>query len=242
MKEKAGAAMPTKARKALFPFTLTPEVTASGVPDLVREILAESERQVEEKKLQDEEAVEDFRMACDALNVWRMRMRMAEEMGGELDKKTGLIFKEMWKEIAKRREYTEDDFRSALEATSERARLPWGFTSLRLAYARTQRNPIRLLKGLLKNAPLPTTIAGIAYELSVIQGPSEPLLLPVDNLRSMLEARKLVVGGAITRLAEAGIITQTSKRYGTGRAREFKFTAEEGTDYEFVISPAQDAE
>jgi hypothetical protein len=202
-------------------------------------IIAESDRQVEDKGLKEEGLTDEFRMACDALNCWRMYLRFVEETGQEqLDAEAQQIFRDLCRRVAKRRKYPEDDFQSALGATHDRTRLPWGFNSLRLAYGRTQRNPIRLLHPDLANAPLPTTIAGIAYELTQMQRGSSPLLLPVDNLRTLLAQRKLVVGGAILRLIQSGILEQTSKRHGTGRAREFRFRGELGKDFVFVNESA----
>jgi hypothetical protein len=174
-------------------------------------------------------------MACDALNCWRMYLRMVEETGKEpLDEDTQAIFQELCRRVAKRRTYTDDDFRSALQATQERTRLPWGYNSLRLAYGKAKREPIRLLRPELQNAELPTAIASVAFHLDLMQPAGAPILLPVDALRGLLNQRKLVVGGAILRLIDAGILEQTSKRFGTGRAREFRFTAKPGRDYELV--------
>ena len=233
--------MPPTRRRSLFPFDLTPEVTARNVDDLKNALIVESDRQVADKKLKDDELVDEFRMACDALGCWRMSLRFAEEIGqGEISQEMGDLFRELCRRVSAARGYAVDDFDSALQATRDRVKLPWGFTSLRLAYNRTRRNPIRLLKPELAEAPLPTLIAGIAYELDQIRRAADPLLLPVDNLRALLEQRKLVVGGAISRLIEAGIVEPITKRYGTGRAREFRFKAKEGVD--FVLAHEEPAE
>jgi hypothetical protein len=222
-------------KKNLFPFELTSEATAGGVSDLVGAVIEESDRQVKEKNFQDEGQIDEFRMACDALNCWRMYLRFIEEMQQEaLDEETQQIFRELCRRVAKRRKYSDDDFQSALLATHERTRLPWGFNSLRLAYGRAQRNPMRLLNPELDGAALPTLLAGIAHELAQMQRGNDPILMPVDSLRAMLGQRKLVVGGAIMRLMQAGLLEQTSKRHGTGRAREFRWKGVAGKDYVFL--------
>jgi hypothetical protein len=227
--------MVTQKSKRLFPFELMPEVTVKDIRDLVREIIDESDRQVKEKALEGADLIDEFRMACDALNSWRMYLRFIEEMGRELlDEETQEIFRQMWRLLAKKRGYTPDDFQSALGATRERTRLPWGYNSLRLAYGRAQRNPVRLLQPDLADAPLPSLLTAIAYQLAQMQERGEPILMPVDSLRALLGQRKLVVGGAIGRLVQGKILQQTSKRYSIGRAREFKFIAQEGTDFELV--------
>src|SRR5258707_66352 len=133
-------------KKNLFPFELNPGVTAGGVSDLVEAVIAESNRQVEEKNFQDAVQIDEFRIACDALNCWRMNLRFIEETGQEaLDEETVQIFRELCRRVARTRKYPDDDFQSALLATHERTRLPWGFNSLRLAHGRAMRNPMRLL-------------------------------------------------------------------------------------------------
>ena len=227
--------MTTTSGNCLFPFDLTAEVTATCVSDLGTEILRESDRQVLEKNLYDAERIDEFRMACDALNAWRMFLRLLEELGQE---KPGplsqALFRELWQLVAQKRGYEQDDFQSALDATCDRARLPWGYTSLRLAFRRAKQHPIRLLHPDLADAPLPALIAGIAYQLVETQRRPGPVLLPVDKLRALLSQRKLVVCGAILRLVQARLLEQTSLGYGRGRAREFKFRGCEGADFEFV--------
>jgi len=222
-------------KKRLFPFELTLGVTAGGVSDLVDALTAESDRQVEEKAFQDAGQIDEFRMACDALNCWRMYLRFVEELQQEtLDEETQKVFRDLCRRVAQTRKYSQDDFQSALLATHERTRLPWGFNSLRLAHGRTQRNPLQLLHPDLADAPLPTVLAGIAHELTQMQRGSDPILMPVDSLRALLGQRKLVVGGAIMRLVQAGLLEQTSKRHGTGRAREFRWRGVAGKDFLFL--------
>lgn len=219
----------------LFPLELTPELTVRDVSGLVAAIIEESDRQVVEKDLKDEDLIDEFQMACDGLNSWRIHLRLIEETGQEpLGPTAAKLWRQMTRALAKQREYEPDDFQSVLMATAERARLPWGYNTLRLAYGRSLRNPIRLLHRKLAGAELPTTIAGIALQLDIIQEHKEPILLPVENLRALLSQRKLVVGGALLRLIEHGVLEQTSKRHHTGRAREFRFVGVEGKDYELV--------
>jgi hypothetical protein len=232
---RSRSAMGTKSSHRPFPFELTAEVTATCVGDLAKEILRESDRQVAEKDLYDAGLIDEFTMACDALNAWRMFLRLMEELGQEKRQpESEAIFRELCRLLAQKRGYEQDDFQSALDATSDRARLPWGYTSLRLAYRRAKQHPIRLLHPDLADSPLPTLIAGIAYHLVETQRRPGPVLLPVDKLRALLRQRKLVVGGAILRLIQAKLLEQTSQGYSRGRAREFKFGGREGTDFEFV--------
>ncbi len=164
-----------------------------------------------------------------------MYLRFIEELQQEtLDETAQQIFRDLCRRVARTRNYSEDDFQSALLATHDRTRLPWGFNSLRLAHGRAQRKPMRLLHPDLAGGALPTLLAGIAQELSQMQKGSDPILMPVDSLRAMLGQRKLVVGGAIMRLMQAGLLEQTSKRHGTGRAREFKWKGVEGKDFLFL--------
>jgi len=50
----------------------------------------------------------------------------------------------------------------------------------------------------------------------------DPILLPIDQLRTLLEQRKIVVSGAVQRLVEGGVIAYADKSYHTGKAREFQ--------------------
>lgn len=219
----------------LFPFALTAEVVVSNMGDLAVEVLHESDRQVTQKGLSDRAQSDEFQMGCDALNAWRILLRLIEDRGqNSADSTTQAAFRDLCRLLSEKRGYEWDDFESALNATYERTRLPWGYTSLRLAFQRAKRYPIRLLHPDLTDAPLPTLIAGIAYHLGETQRQPGPILLPVDKVRALLAQRKLVVGGAILRLIQARILEQTSQGYGRGRAREFKFRGREGIDFEFV--------
>ncbi len=98
---------------------------------------------------------------------------------------------------------------------------------------------MRLLAPDLDGAPLPTLLAGIAHELTQMQRGSDPILMPVDSLRAMLGQRKLVVGGAIMRLVNAGLLEQTSSS-GTARAVLASSNGRESLERTSCSSPSQD--
>jgi hypothetical protein len=131
------------------------------------------------------------------------------------------------------RGYDADDFDSAIEGTKGRARIPFGWTAIDLAWKLVQKEPIKLLDHQLAGKRIPTTIAGIARQLQLLQG-TEPILLPIDHLRGMLEQRKIVVSGAVQRLVEAKLLDYADKTYHTGKAREFRFVGIEGEHFEKV--------
>jgi len=137
------------------------------------------------------------------------------------------------KAIRAARGYDGDDFDSAIQATKGRARLPFGWTALDLAWKLVQKEPIRLLDPHLDGKRVPTAIAGVARQLQLLQG-AEPILLPIDQLRAMLEQRKIVVSGAVQRLVEAKLLDYADKTYHTGKAREFRFVGIEGEHFEKV--------
>ena len=73
----------------------------------------------------------------------------------------------------------------------------------------------------------------MAVHLQKIQG-DEPILLPGEQAREILKAKKVVVAGTITKLVEAGLLEMTKETYNTDSAREFLFKGVEGKDYVFV--------
>ncbi|MGL6073078.1 MAG: hypothetical protein ACRC8S_02830 [Fimbriiglobus sp.] len=152
------------------------------------------------------------------------------------------VFRQLQNELVLKRNYLDDDFRSVLVATQDRARLPYGTTSLMVAYQRTLKKPIRLTQPEFVFAELPAIIAGIAYELSLLGKEGEPILLPVDAVRDLLKQRKIVVSGAINRLIESGILVDTGKKYRTGHAREFKFAGKLNVNFEFSTDISASAE
>lgn len=133
--------------------------------------------------------------------------------------------------ICSARNYEPDDFDSTLHAVKNRARVPFGWTTLDLAWHLCRREPIRLLQADLADKRVPTMIAGMAYHLQKHQE-RDPILLPIDQLRSILQQRKIVVSGAVQRLVEAGILEFANQSYHTGKAREFRFVGIQGKHYE----------
>ena len=116
---------------------------------------------------------------------------------------------------------------------------PFGWSALDLAWRLTQREPIQLLDPSLTGRRVPTAIAGIAYHLQLLQD-KEPILLPIDQLRTLLKQRKIVVSGAVQRLVEAKLIDYADKSYHTGKAREFRFVGVDGEQYEKLKQKSSD--
>lgn len=196
--------------------------------DLVDVILEATNKQVVEKSIADADAREDFVMSTDALNYWRMAWRCSVEWGTrELEKGIAHAIKSG---ICAARGYDLDDLDSAIQATKERVRLPFGWSALDLAWMFAQQEPLRLLDPTLFGRAVPTTIASIAYHLQLLRD-KEPILLPIDHLRVLLKQRKIVVSGAVQRLVGAKILDYADKNYHTGKAREFRFVGVQGEHY-----------
>lgn len=211
------------------PIDLGSGLLAERPSDVVRIILRATEKQVVEKAIADPEAREEFTISSDALNFWRVAWRCAAEWATPaLDE---AIAREIKVGICLDRGYEPDDFDSALHATKGRARLPFGWTALDLAWRMTRGEPLRLLSPELANRRVPTAIASIAWHLQSLQGDA-PILLPIDQLRALLEQRKIVISGAVQRLVEAGLLEFADKNYHTGKAREFRFKGVEGEHFE----------
>lgn len=206
-------------------------IVAASPDDLVSVILTSSNKQVAEKAIEDAEGRADFLISTDALNFWRMAWRCSVEWGTPVS--AGPVGAAIKKVICVARSYDADDFDSAIEATKGRARLPFGWTALDLAWRLAEKDPIRLRDQQLSGKRVPTAIAGIARQLQLLQG-AEPILLPIDQLRGMLEQRKIVVSGAVQRLVEAKLLDYANKTYHTGKAREFRFVGVEGEHFEKV--------
>lgn len=206
-------------------------VIATRPQDLAAVILAASDKQVAEKAIDNQEGRDDFLISTDALNYWRMAWRCSAEWGTPLlDESVAFPVRSA---ICAARGYDPDDFDSAIQGTRGRARLPFGWTALDLAWKLSQKEPIRLLDPQLTGKKVPTAIAGIARQLQILQG-EEPILLPIDQLRGILEQRKIVVSGAVQRLVEAKLLDYADKSYHTGKAREFRFVGIEGGNYAAV--------
>jgi hypothetical protein len=216
------------------PIDLGGGIVAASSDDLASVILTSSNKQVAEKAIDDAEGRADFLISTDALNFWRIAWRCSVEWGAPVAAgPTGEVIK---KAICVARSYDTDDFDSAIEATKGRARLPFGWTALDLAWKLSQKEPIRLLDPQLAGKRVPTVIAGIARQLQILQG-AETILLPIDQLRGMLEQRKIVVSGAVQRLVEAKLLDYADKTYHTGKAREFRFVGVESEHFEKVGFP-----
>ncbi len=210
---------------------------ATKPADLVEVILKATDKQVGEKGIADAAAREDFVLSTDALNYWRIAWRCAVEWETRgLDER---LAREIKGGVCKARGYDLDDLDSALQATKGRARLPFGWSALDLAWRLTQREPIQLLDPSLSGRRVPTVIAGIAYHLQLLQG-KEPILLPIDQLRTLLKQRKIVISGAVQRLVEGKLIDYADKSYHTGKAREFRFVGVEDQQYEKLRQKSSD--
>ncbi|WP_435007951.1 hypothetical protein P12x_005216 [Tundrisphaera lichenicola] len=213
---------------------LLPSLIAEQPADLAAAVVAASDRQVDDKGIEDAVGRDEFGVSSDALNYHRIVWRCAEEWGeGEFDRQ---LAREVKGEICRRRGYDPDDFESALLATKARARLPFGWTALDLARFRARLNPIRLLDGDLAESRLATEIAAIALQLQHLQK-EKAILLPIEQLREMFAQRKVVVSGAVMRLVEAGILRCVDEKYHTGKAREFMFIGEEHRHFEVASPP-----
>ena len=206
--------------------TLLPNLVAETPAEMAAAVIAASDRQVEVKGIEDPVGRDEFGISSDALNFHRVAWRCAEEWGPQgFDT---LLGRQVKAELCRLRGYDPDDFESALLATKNRARLPFGWTALDLARFRARQEPIRLLDAELAHSRLATEIAGIALQLQRLQK-EKPILLPIDQLREIFSQRKVVVSGAVLRLVEAGIIRFVDGKYHTGKAREFFFS---GVEYE----------
>ena len=211
------------------PIQFNPEQPpVSSSDEIMLVIVKATNAQIADKKLPDEEAVADFRLSTDALNYHRILWRIREEQG-ELQQK---LIENVRTKLCRQRGYDPEEFEAALIATQDRPRLPYGWTAMDLAQQRLESRPIRLLNPELEASRYAKGIFGLALYLQEIQK-DEPILLPVEQVRSLLVAKKIVVAGTIKKLVELGILEMTKVEYNTGSAREFIFRGIEGKDYEF---------
>ncbi len=196
-------------------------------------ILTASETQMAGKlaanALESEEAVADFRLSTIALNYHRVEWRLKEE----LPQYPAVLLEKIKAGICQRKGYEPEEFDAALIATRDRPRLPYGWTAMDLAQRRLASKPLKLLNPELEASRYAKGIIGLAVYLQQIQK-DEPILLPVEQVREVLAAKKVVVAGTITKLIELGLLEMTKADYHTGSAREFKFRGVEGKDYEFA--------
>lgn len=212
-----------------FSIELTPDQTAETVNDLVQAITEASDAQVTKTRLRDDEDETDFRMSCDALNFWRILLRLREDSHvSAIDS----IERELPQLICEARGYDRDEFESTKHATEKRVRSPFGLDPLRIAVKRASRESIRLLHPDVAESELATTIAGIARQLQKAVGEDKNIFLPIEQLREIIGKRKTVVSGTVMRLVKAGLIAVENSKYHTNRAREFRFIGEIGEHFE----------
>jgi hypothetical protein len=138
--------------------------------------------------------------------------------------------------ICKKRKYDDEEFEAALIATKHRPRLPYGWTAMDLAIRRLETRPVRFLNSDIESSRYARGILSLAVHLQEIQK-DEPILLPVEQVREILSAKKVVVAGTITKLVEMRLLEMTKATYNTGSAREFRFKGTEGKDFVFAAKP-----
>jgi hypothetical protein len=212
------------------PINLAKDITVDSPSGLADVILSVSDAQVASKGIEDPVGRDEFDLSTVALNtnrvIWRCRIEWKDFPS------LPEIIEGIKREVCARRGLELDDLDSAIEAVSNRTRLPFGMTAIDLAWRQAQLFPIRLLHPDLAGKRVPTAIANIAYYLDVQQD-GKNILLPIDALRAILQQRKIVVGGAVKRLVEAGLVVCVDEKYYTGKAKEFQFIGIEGQHYEY---------
>src|SRR5262245_47937796 len=117
--------------KELLPAVLkiNQALEVSSIEHLVLLVTCLTDSQVYDKSLDGIDENIEFAMACDALSVWRLRMRLVDEFGEAVG---GHLTSRLAAQICADREYEHDDFEMALVATQNRARLPFGMGPLQL--------------------------------------------------------------------------------------------------------------
>lgn len=201
----------------------------STTNELAAVITNATNSQMEEVSIQGRDERAEFRLATDALNYHRVEWRLREEWG---DVDPGLLEKIKAK-IASKRGYDPEELDAALIATRTRPRLPYGWNTMDLAVRRLETKPIRLLNEDLEASRYAKGILSLAIHLQELQK-EQPILLPVEQVREILAAKKVVIAGTITKLVEMGLLEMTKATYNTGSAREFLCKGVEGKDYVFV--------
>ena len=191
--------------------------------------MSSTDAQSAAKAIGDPEGSEDFRLATDALNFHRVEWRLREEWGAVEPS----ILARVSQKVCRARAYEPEEFDAALTATRGRPRLPYGWTAMDLAARRLSTRPIRLIDEDLDSSRYAKGVIGLAVHLRELQKDA-PILLPVEQVRAILAAKKVVVAGTITRLVDLGLLEMTKSSYNTGSAREFQFRGVEGKDYIFV--------
>jgi hypothetical protein len=214
---------------AVQPLRFTPESQpVASFSELASTIIAATNAQIKDLPVESEEGRADLRLSTDALNLHRVEWRLREEWG---DVDPALI-ERVKARICKRRRYEAEEFEAALTATRHRPRLPYGWTALDVAVRRLESKPVRLLDADLEASRYAKGILSLAIHLQDIQG-TESILLPVEQVREILSAKKVVVAGTITKLVDMGLLELTKEDYHTGSAREYRFKGEEGKDFVF---------
>jgi hypothetical protein len=215
--------------KSIFPLTLRSDLTVSTKAEMADLIVAEARDQVKAKRLTDKDDRGEFFLGCLALLFLRMRLRVVEDHGDAIATRVMARVKEL---VCEKAGCDEDEFDLALVAVKDRPRVPYGLTPLQLALVRAQKKPIRLQAAAVAGSKITALIAALALHLQAMQ-PDGPIMLPVDDLRVLLELRKLSVSGALMQLVDNGVLRYIDATYHTGRARTFKFVGKEGKDFEF---------
>ncbi len=202
---------------------------ASTSGDFAKVILAATESQTSATEMTDPDALADFVLSTDALNFHRVEWRIREEIGAV----DPVLLGRVKVRICQERKYDPEEFEAALAATQSRPRLPYGWTAMDVAVRRLATKPIRLLNEDLEASRYAKGVVGLAVHLQDIQGKS-PILLPVEQVREILKAKKVVIAGTIMKLVDIGLLEMTKATYNTGSAREFLFKGEKGKDYVFL--------
>lgn len=213
------------------PVELGSGLVATSPKDLADAVVEATNQQVQKKGIAEPAARDEFSLSSDALNYWRLAWRCTVEWGEPV--LSAEIASAVKLTLCVTRGYDIDDFDSTLEAVKGRARIPFGWTALDLAWHFSRKEPILLLDPELAGKRVPTSIAGMAYHLQKHQE-ADPILLPIDQVRTILQQRKIVVSGAVQRLVQSGLLAYADKSYHTGKAREFRFTGVEGEHFEKV--------
>lgn len=199
---------------------------------IVRALLTATAEQLSSMAARSDETLEDLLLSTDALNFHRIEWRLREELG-QWEEEDSKRMSRVKMKLCKGRSYEPDEFEAALVATKKRPRLPFGWTALDFASHRLLTRPIRLLDDELESSRYTRGVMGLAIHLQEIQK-EEPILLPVEQVRDILKAKKVVIAGTITKLVETGMLEMTKADYHTGSAREFRFRGVKGKDYVFI--------
>lgn len=216
------------------PIRLNPDAESQTTTDLAAVVMSATDAQIADKVIRNPERQADFLISTDALNFHRVEWRCREEWGGVTD----LILERMKVTICKKRGYDHEEFDATLIATKNRPRLPYGWTAMDLAVRRLETRPVRFLNSDIEGSRYSKGVLSLAVHLQEIQK-DEPILLPVDQVRAILGAKKVVVAGTIMKLVEMGLLEMTKSTYNTGSAREFRFKGAEGKDFVFEKTTAE---